>query len=156
MLKKRDIERHIFLMWKQVSFISELYYLTLFSWLCINSLSWCRMVELMTSQYCPTTIGRRSSSTPSNTIRLFTQLHTMLILYTNMNLVLRNKLHGAMHYTIGVTWLCIQWTWDNNIYSVVITRQSNPYISQFSRSCNEFTSVRSMFPYHTWSISILK
>jgi len=32
---------------------------------------------------------------------------------------------------------------------VVITRQSNPPISKFSRTCNEFTNVWSMFPYNT-------
>jgi len=37
--------------------------------------------------------------------------------------------------------MCIQWT------RVVITRQSNPPISQISRLCNEVTRVWSMFPY---------
>ena len=39
--------------------------------------------------------------------------------------------------------MCIHWT--HVLYSVVITRQSNPPISQFNSPCNEFTSVRSMF-----------
>jgi len=41
----------------------------------------------------------------------------------------------------------IQWT--RVLYSVVITRQSNPPISQFNSPCNEFTSVWSMFLYTT-------
>jgi len=41
----------------------------------------------------------------------------------------------------------IQWT--RVIYSVVISQQSNPPITQFSRQCNEFTSVWSMFSYNT-------
>ena len=42
--------------------------------------------------------------------------------------------------------MCIQWTQDK--YSV-ITRQSNPPISQFNSPCNEFTSVWSMFVYNS-------
>ena len=34
------------------------------------------------------------------------------------------------------------------LYSVVITRQSNPPISQFSSPCTEFKSVWSMFVYN--------
>jgi len=49
--------------------------------------------------------------------------------------------------TESITWtkhytrcnMCIQWT--RVLYCVVITRQSNPHISQFSRPCNESTSV---------------
>ena len=48
--------------------------------------------------------------------------------------------------------MCIQWT--HVLYSVVITRQSNPPISQFNSLCNEFTSVWSMFVYNTSIISI--
>jgi len=33
-----------------------------------------------------------------------------------------------------------------DIYSVVITRQSNPHISKFKSPCNEFWS---MFPWNT-------
>ena len=45
-----------------------------------------------------------------------------------------------MHYKIGVTCVPgIQWT--HVLYLVVITRQSNPPISQFNSLCNEFTSV---------------
>ena len=33
------------------------------------------------------------------------------------------------------------WQWIRDIYSVVITRQSNSPIPQFSRLCNEFTSI---------------
>jgi len=43
--------------------------------------------------------------------------------------------------------MCIQWTCV--LYSVVITRQSNPPISQFRRPCNEFTSVWPVFTYNT-------
>ena len=35
-----------------------------------------------------------------------------------------------------------------SLYSVVITRYSNPPISQFSSPCNEFTIVWSMFVYN--------
>jgi len=41
--------------------------------------------------------------------------------------------------------MCIQWT--RVLYSVVLTRQSNPPISQFNSPCNEFTGVWSMFVY---------
>jgi len=51
-----------------------------------------------------------------------------------------------MHYK-SRCYMCIQWT--SVLYSAVITRQSNPPISQFSRSCNEFTSAWSMFVYNT-------
>ena len=44
-------------------------------------------------------------------------------------------------------YMCIQWT--RALYSVVITWQSNPPISQFNSSCNEFPSVWSMFVYNT-------
>ena len=46
-------------------------------------------------------------------------------------------------------YICIQWTCV--IYSVVITWQSSPPISQFNSPRNEFTSVWSMFVlvYHT-------
>ena len=37
-----------------------------------------------------------------------------------------------------------------DIYSVVITRKSNPPISQFNSLCNEFTNVWSMFVYNRW------
>ena len=33
---------------------------------------------------------------------------------------------------------------------LVITRQSNPPISQFETDCNEFKSVSSMFPCYYW------
>jgi len=40
-----------------------------------------------------------------------------IVLYENIDQILTNKLHGPMHYTIGVT--SIQWT--PVLYSVVIT-----------------------------------
>ena len=43
--------------------------------------------------------------------------------------------------------MCIQWT--RVLYSVVITWQSNPTISQFNSLCNEFTGFWSMFVYNT-------
>ena len=43
--------------------------------------------------------------------------------------------------------MCVQWT--HVLCSVVITLQSNSRISQISRSCNEFTSVWSMFLNNT-------
>ena len=63
--------------------------------------------------------------------------HSSCLMYTNIDLKLQNKLHGPMHYKIGVT---------RDIYSVVITLQSNPPVSKFSSLCNEFSSVWSMFP----------
>ena len=42
--------------------------------------------------------------------------------------------------------MCIQWA--RVLYSVVITQQSNPPISQFNSPCNEFTSFWSMFVYN--------
>ena len=39
-----------------------------------------------------------------------------------------------------------------DIYSVVITLQSNPPISQFSRQCNKFMSVWSMFSCNTTTV----
>ena len=38
---------------------------------------------------------------------------------------------------------------DTCVYSVVITGQSNPPISQFNSPCNDFTSFWSMFVYNT-------
>jgi len=43
--------------------------------------------------------------------------------------------------------MCVQWT--RVLYSVVITGQSNPPISQFNSTCNGFMSVWSMFVYST-------
>ena len=45
-------------------------------------------------------------------------------------------------------YMCIQRTCV--LYSVVITWQYNPPISQFNSPCHEFTSVWSMFVYNTW------
>ena len=44
-------------------------------------------------------------------------------------------------------YMCIHWT--RVLYSVVITQQSNPPISQFNSLYNEFTSFWSMFIYNT-------
>ena len=49
------------------------------------------------------------------------------LLYDNIDQILPNKLHGPMHYKIGVT--------------CVYNGQSNPHISQCNSLCNEFTSV---------------
>ena len=67
----------------------------------------------------------------------------MHILYENIDQILTNKLHGPMHYKIGVT--CVYNGWTRVLYSVVITRTSNPPISQLNSPCNEFMSVWSMF-----------
>jgi len=67
---------------------------------------------------------------------------SMFVYNPNIDLKLRNKLHGPMHCKIGVTFV---------LYSVVITRQSNPSISQFRSPCNEFTSFWSMFVYNNLS-----
>ena len=52
-----------------------------------------------------------------------------------------------MHCKLAIRYYtCIQWA--RVLYSVAITRQPNPPISQFNSPCNEFTSVWSMFPYN--------
>ena len=66
-------------------------------------------------------------------------------LYTNIDQTVPNKLHGPMHCKIGET--CV-YNWTRVLYSVVITRQSNPLISQFNSLGNEFTSFWSMFIYN--------
>ena len=48
--------------------------------------------------------------------------------------------------------MCMQLT--RVLYSVVLTRQSNPPISQFNSPCNEFTSVWSMFVYNTRNLGL--
>ena len=59
---------------------------------------------------------------------------------------LRNKSHGPIQCKIGDTCVYI----GHGLYTaVVITRQSNPPISQFNRPCNEFTSFWSMFVYNS-------
>jgi len=42
-------------------------------------------------------------------------------------------------------YMCIQWT--RVLYSGVLTRQSNPSITQFNSPCNKPMSVWSMFVY---------
>jgi len=49
-------------------------------------------------------------------------------LLENIDQILPNKLHGPMHYKIGVTRV-YNAEWTRVIYSVVITRQSNPPFS---------------------------
>jgi len=41
--------------------------------------------------------------------------------------------------------MCIQWSRDEIIFSVVITQQFNPPIYQFNSRCNEFMGVWSVF-----------
>jgi len=60
-----------------------------------------------------------------------------------------------MHYKLGDTEQnrteCLfphVYTMTRVLYSVEITRQSNPPISQFNSLCNEFTSFWSMFVYN--------
>ena len=69
------------------------------------------------------------------------------VLYEKIDQILQNKLNEPMHSKIGVSYMCIQRT--HVLYSVVITWQSNPAISQFNSLCNGFTSVWSMFVYNT-------
>ena len=68
------------------------------------------------------------------------------VLYTNIDLTLRNKSHGP-NVLQNKCYMCIQWA--RVLYSVVITWHSNPPISQFNSPCNEFTSVWSMFGHTT-------
>ena len=51
------------------------------------------------------------------------------VLYTNVDQTLPNKLHGAAHCKIGLQWTRV-------LYTVVITWQSYPPISQFNSPCN--------------------
>ena len=67
------------------------------------------------------------------------------IVHTNIDLKLQDKFHGPKHDKIGVT--CV-FNGHCVLYSV-ITRQSYPPISQFSRPGNLFKSVKSMFPCYT-------
>ena len=55
-----------------------------------------------------------------------------VLLYMYMDLKLRNTSQTPMHNKVGDR--CM-WQWTHAIYSFVITRQSNPPISQFSRPC---------------------
>ena len=60
----------------------------------------------------------------------------------NINQYLQNKLHGPMHYKIGDTGV-----FNGHVYILLLQHdKSNPPISKFSRPCNEFTGVWSMFP----------
>ena len=71
-----------------------------------------------------------------------------LLLRENIDLIFPNKLHGPMHYIIGVTCRFNQ----HKIFTCCTcnnTIQSNPPISQFNSLCNKFTSVWSMFPCNT-------
>ena len=69
-----------------------------------------------------------------------------LLLYKNTDqTLLTNKSHGPN--ALQSRWyMCIQWT--RVLYSVVITRQSNPPISKFNSLCNKLTSFWSMFVYN--------
>ena len=72
-------------------------------------------------------------------------------LLENIDQILPNKLHGPKHYKIGVTYV-YNAEWTCVLYSVVITRQSNPPISLINSPCNEFMSIWSMFwiQYFSW------
>ena len=63
----------------------------------------------------------------------------------NIDLKLWNK-NMDLNALQNRCYMCLQWTCV--LYSIVITRQSNPPISQFNSLCNEFTSVWSMFVYN--------
>ena len=56
------------------------------------------------------------------------------VLYENIDQILPNKLHGPMHYKIGIT--CV---YNGHVFYTlfVITCQSNPPISQFNSPCND-------------------
>ena len=71
----------------------------------------------------------------------------------NIDLKLRNKWRRQMHYNIGATKSVFNG--HTVVYFVVpvITRTSNPPISQFSRPCNEFMRVWWMFPYNRSKIA---
>ena len=58
------------------------------------------------------------------------------LLYTNIEQKLPNKFTWT-NALQNRCYMCIQWTQD--LYSVVITQQSNPPISQFNSLYNEFT-----------------
>ena len=59
-------------------------------------------------------------------------LDISVVFYTKFDLKLRNKLHVPMHRC----YMCTQWT--RVLYSVVLTRQSNPSISQFTSFWSKF------------------
>ena len=59
--------------------------------------------------------------------------------------------HRHMNYKRWYMW--IQWT--RVLYSIVITWQSSPPISQLNSMCNAFTSVWSMFVYNTFSQKLM-
>ena len=73
------------------------------------------------------------------------------VLYENINQIFPNKLHGPIHYVICVTYVYNGHVFYTRNY-VVITRQSNPPISQFNSPCNEFTSFWSMFVYNIFIV----
>ena len=69
-----------------------------------------------------------------------------LLLYKNTDqTLLTNKSHGP-NALQNRCYMCIQWT--RVLYSVVITRQCNPHISQINSLCNKLTSFWSMFVYN--------
>ena len=53
------------------------------------------------------------------------------VLYTTIDLKLWNKIHGPVHFEIGVT--CV---FNGYVLHVVITRPSNTYICKFIRLCS--------------------
>ena len=67
------------------------------------------------------------------------------VMYTNINL----KLCKNYMYQCITKQVLHVYTMDTVLYSAVITRQSNPPISKFSRPCNEIMSVWSMFLCNT-------
>ena len=76
------------------------------------------------------------------------------VLYENINQIFPNKLHGPIHYVICVTYVYNGHVLYTRNY-VVITRQSNPPISQLNSSCHEFTSVLSMCVYNNNHLMII-
>jgi len=70
-----------------------------------------------------------------------------MLFYEKIHQTLPNKSHGPMYCKIGDT--CVD---SGHVFYTryVITRQSNPPISQFNSLCNWFTSLWSMFVYNNF------
>ena len=120
---------------------------------CINSLDCVYYTYLMAFNYIRTYLALLHTLT-----RLLTDVQLMYckrfkIIMISINLY--NSHVSVTTYCIRiltwnqriVTWWYMYIHWTRVLYSVVITWQWNPPISQFNSPCNEFTSFWSMFVY---------
>ena len=100
----------------------------------------------------------RSTYFHANFVKDRTGLTTIskhMLLYTNIDQKLRNKIHGPLHALNHKCYVCIQWTQCIYIYIyiyyVMITRQSNPPISKSSRPCKKVL-VNVRMHYKLWVV----